>query len=439
MPAPVPVRSNNHVIQRTPKAKRPRPVDGEEGSRKGKTPRAKPPPTGGEESSRKKRTPKAKRPPPVEGENGERSKKRRKTGKASGANVRGLGDNQNTPQAQSLAQAQPNSAVDKTSFTGFLNVPPAEAERRRQTAIELLTGRGIDPTTLSPEQFNIFANQAPNLQSASLDMLAKYGAERLRIVHPDEKEQAGSSNSTSTPTTEQTANPPLAVAPEPSSESTNTPTKKPRNKKRKSNGPLTEVPIGNGAVVPMEQDGGLGTTESALKPRTGRVRKTRGRCDTCKQRNVTVSHQSNKPLSEYTLIIILHSARKSILAAPSVLMPELIAFICPPSREESQKNRQKRLNRKTPISQKTMTVFSTKQTIQGRRRCRTRQNHRPLYYPSRLQISRTRNLYLIQIFCRDRSSIRLLLSLEVLVITINIRTVESASYNYRALKKQQRQ
>ncbi|KAI0914675.1 hypothetical protein F4823DRAFT_187703 [Ustulina deusta] len=289
VPAPVPVRSNNHVIQRTPKAKRPRPVDGEEGSRKGKTPRAKPPPTGGEESSRKKRTPKAKRPPPVEGENGERSKKRRKTGKASGANVGGLGDNQNTPQAQSLAQAQPNSAVDKTSFTGFLNVPPAEAERRRQTAIELLTGRGIDPTTLSPEQFNIFANQAPNLQSASLDMLAKYGAERLRIVHPDEKEQAGSSNST--PTTEQTANPPLAVAPAPSSESTNTPTKKPRNKKRKSNGPLTEVPIGNGAVVPMEQDGGLGTTESALKPRTGRVRKTRGRCDTCKQRNVTCTKE----------------------------------------------------------------------------------------------------------------------------------------------------
>ncbi|KAI1368621.1 hypothetical protein F5Y08DRAFT_325903 [Xylaria arbuscula] len=278
VPAPIPVRIDNNGAQKTPKAKRPRPADGE--SSKKRTPKAKPPAADGEEGTRKKRTPKAKRPAPGSQETGEgSSRKRRKTGKAAEASAEGGGDGQNTPQGQT----QPNN-TDKTGFTGFLNVPPAEAERRRQTAVELLTGKGIDPATLSSEQFNIFANQAPNLQSASLDMLAKYGAERLRIVHPDEKGQAASSSST--PATEQPVNPSTVAMPGPASGSTNTPTKKSRSNKRKSNGPLTEVPIGNGAVVPVEQDGGLGTTASALKPRAPRARKTRGRCDTCKQRSV---------------------------------------------------------------------------------------------------------------------------------------------------------
>lgn len=295
IPIPVPVGSGNNASQRTPKAKRPRPGNEEAGSRKKKTPRAKPPPVDGadgEDSSRKKRTPRAKRPPPVEGEDGEGSrKKRRKSGKAPTADMGGLGDGGNTPQSQ----AQSNGPAEKTSLTGFLNVPPAEVERRRQTAVELLTGRGIEPTTLSPEQFNIFANQAPNLQSASLDMLAKYGAERLRIVHPDEKDQAGSSNST--PAAGQTSDTSsAAVPPPPPSGTTGTPTRKPRNKKRKSDGPLTEVSIGNGAVVPLEQDGEVGTTESALKPTAprARFRKTRGRCDTCRQRKAqcTKEHPS---------------------------------------------------------------------------------------------------------------------------------------------------
>ncbi|KAJ8124201.1 hypothetical protein ONZ43_g29 [Nemania bipapillata] len=179
-PIPVPIASGNNASQRTPKAKRPRPGNDEAGSRKKKTPRAKPPlvdgadGVGGENSSHKKRTPRAKRPPPVEGEDGEGSrKKRRRSGKAPAADMGEPGHGQNTPQSQ----AQPNGTVGKTGLTGFLNVPPAEAERRRQTAIELLTGRGIEPATLSAEQFNIFANQAPNLQSASLDMLAKSGRE----------------------------------------------------------------------------------------------------------------------------------------------------------------------------------------------------------------------------------------------------------------------
>ncbi|KAI0555219.1 hypothetical protein F4679DRAFT_569895 [Xylaria curta] len=264
-PIPVPIPSGNNSSQRTPKAKRPRPADGEEGSRK-------------------KRTPKEKRPRQDEGENGEGSKKkRRKSGKAIEADMRGPEDGQNTP--QDLPQS--NNIADKAGFAGFLNVPPAEAERRQNTAIELLEGKGIDPATLSTEQFNIFANQAPNLQSASLDMLARYGAERLRIVLPEEKEQAGSSNAT--PATGQTTINSPASMPAPPSGNTDTPTKK-----RKSDGPLAEISIGNEAVVPLKQDGEIGTTESSLKPRAARIRKTRGRCDTCKQRKVqcTKEHPS---------------------------------------------------------------------------------------------------------------------------------------------------
>ncbi|KAI0101650.1 hypothetical protein GGR51DRAFT_529756 [Nemania sp. FL0031] len=288
VPAPIPVPSASNGNQRTPKAKRPRLTDGEASARRRKTPKEKPAPVDGENSTTKKRTPRAKRPLPDGEENGEGSrKKRRKSGKASTADMGGLENAQSTPQSQ----APSNTTGDKLGLTGFLNVPPAEAERRRQTAIELLVGKGIEPSTLSAEQFNIFANQAPNLQSASLDMLAKYGAERLRIVHPDEKEQVASS-SNSTPATEQAVN--TAAAPPPPPGNADTPTKKSRSKKRKSAGLLTEVSIGNGAVVPLEQGGGLGTTESALKPTPSRARKTRGRCETCKQRNAqcTKEHPS---------------------------------------------------------------------------------------------------------------------------------------------------
>lgn len=83
-----------------------------------------------------------------------------------------------------------------------LNVPPAEAARRRETAIRILSDSGVDPESLSTEQFSIFANQSPELQKESLSMLVKYGAERLRIVHPG---NAAASSSASEPTTPQQA------------------------------------------------------------------------------------------------------------------------------------------------------------------------------------------------------------------------------------------
>jgi hypothetical protein len=96
------------------------------------------------------------------------------------------------------ATAQDGPAADGHGevHSSVLHLPPGEAARRRDVAIKLLNDNNIDPKTLSSEQFNIFANQSPELQQDSLAMLIKYGAERLRIVHPN---KAGSSSAQSTP------------------------------------------------------------------------------------------------------------------------------------------------------------------------------------------------------------------------------------------------
>jgi hypothetical protein len=85
------------------------------------------------------------------------------------------------------ASAVVSSSVHQHSI---LDLPPGEAERRREVAIRLLMERGIDPDTLSPEQFSILANQSPQLQQESLEMLAKYGAERLKIILPEKDASA---------------------------------------------------------------------------------------------------------------------------------------------------------------------------------------------------------------------------------------------------------
>ncbi|KAF3350732.1 hypothetical protein VdG2_01196 [Verticillium dahliae VDG2] len=115
-------------------------------------------------------------------------------------------------QAQTRADEVVQSSVHSHAL---LNVPPAEATRRRETAIRLLSEGGVEPETLSTDQFSIFANQSPDLQKESLIMLAKYGAERLRIVHP--KDQAASETpsggESSTEQTPQPANGEAAVEP----------------------------------------------------------------------------------------------------------------------------------------------------------------------------------------------------------------------------------
>ncbi|GAO15768.1 hypothetical protein UVI_02043080 [Ustilaginoidea virens] len=73
-----------------------------------------------------------------------------------------------------------------------LNVSPEEAARRRDVALKLLTDAGVGHASLTPDQFNIFANQAPDLQKESLNMIIAYGAERLQIVHPSHRESSTS-------------------------------------------------------------------------------------------------------------------------------------------------------------------------------------------------------------------------------------------------------
>ncbi|KAH6635354.1 hypothetical protein B0J18DRAFT_45185 [Chaetomium sp. MPI-SDFR-AT-0129] len=91
------------------------------------------------------------------------------------------------------------SAPSDVHAHSILNLPPGEAARRWEVAMKLLNDSNLDPRTLSTEQFSIFANQSPELQQDSLAMLIKYGAERLRIVHPSGNEADSSSEPTPDP------------------------------------------------------------------------------------------------------------------------------------------------------------------------------------------------------------------------------------------------
>jgi hypothetical protein len=99
----------------------------------------------------------------------------------------GLTDGEAFNGSEAQASAMVSSSLHANSI---LNLPAGEAERRREAAIRLLAESNVDPMTLTAEQFSIFANQAPALQQDSLQMLMKYGAERLRIVLPDKDQNA---------------------------------------------------------------------------------------------------------------------------------------------------------------------------------------------------------------------------------------------------------
>ena len=95
-----------------------------------------------------------------------------------------------------------NANVQASNGTSLsLNLTPVEVARRREVAMAMLREADVDPDTLSVEQLNIFSNQSPDLQKDSLNMLVKYGAERLRIIHPSNRESgtpaAQSSSATS--------------------------------------------------------------------------------------------------------------------------------------------------------------------------------------------------------------------------------------------------
>ncbi|PSR90669.1 hypothetical protein BD289DRAFT_211514 [Coniella lustricola] len=138
----------------------------------------------------------------ADGVNGaERSKKKRKDKSATPDDPTADGSNMakvreprpsRSKKTKAAAAAAQNGGGD-TQPVALLNLSPSEAARRHDEAKRKLSESGIDPTTLSSEQFGIFANQSPDLQNESLAMLIKYGAERLRIVHPDKGKASSAS------------------------------------------------------------------------------------------------------------------------------------------------------------------------------------------------------------------------------------------------------
>lgn len=140
----------------------------------------------GEDGKRRKKKPPTPGEPGAEGQ----EPKPKKARKSRARNTNGAG-------APAPGEDQQNNAL--------LNLSPTEAARRRDEAVRKLTENGIDATTLSTEQFDIFANQSPELQNESLAMLIKYGAERLRIVHPNKDNASSSPASANGATSEGTA------------------------------------------------------------------------------------------------------------------------------------------------------------------------------------------------------------------------------------------
>lgn len=183
------------------------------------------------------------------------------------------------PRAPRAKKAQNSSQPQADGQnSALLNLSPLEAARRHEEASKKLRDSGIDPDTLSAEQFNIFANQSPDLQLESLAMLVKYGAERLRIVHP---------NKDSTP---QSGGPDPANGDAPESS-----TKKKTSRKK-----------------PPREDG------------APKVKKTRGSCQACRAKKIKVS---DHPKLSRTLMLTLPSARRPSQSARSVLELGLRATI----------------------------------------------------------------------------------------------------------------
>ncbi|KAH6607821.1 hypothetical protein Trco_004134 [Trichoderma cornu-damae] len=177
-------------------------------------------------------------------------------------------------------QSQAGQAAAQHAAAGLLiNVSPEEAERRRNVAVVMLRDAGVDPDSLSSEQFNIFANQSPELQKESLSMLVKYGAERLRIVHPGNKEGSAQPSAPASPPTPAT---PSSMQGSPSGPVTanelvlQTPGSSSNAKKgrRKGQGPS------GGA------EGAGADPNAAKKPRRRGAPKSRVACFQCKQRKV---------------------------------------------------------------------------------------------------------------------------------------------------------
>lgn len=181
----------------------------------------------------------------------------------------------------------------------ILNLPPGEAARRRDVAIQLLSQHGLDAETLSPEQFSIFADQSPELQKESLEMLARYGAERLRIVHPGEKE--GSAASETPPAPEKNGH----AADQTVYSETPNGTTSTRSRRKKTD-----------AATAQQQGEGGGTKK---------VKYTRGACELC---CVSKDKVSRRPFQEQSRKLTIHKVRQAEAHVLSVSRRRFTMRVC---------------------------------------------------------------------------------------------------------------
>ncbi|KAJ4205161.1 ATP-dependent DNA helicase II subunit 1 [Fusarium falciforme] len=149
-----------------------------------------------------------------------------------------------------------------------VNVSAAEAARRREAALTMLSNAGVEPSTLSAEQFNIFSNQAPELQRESLGMLVKYGAERLRIVHPGNREGSAQTNASASTTSSQTT---------PSGPMTT-------KELVPQSGAQSNVGTDNEAPTSTEAEAAAEAPETAKRDKRKKMAKSRTACFPCKAR-----------------------------------------------------------------------------------------------------------------------------------------------------------
>lgn len=201
------------------------------------------------------------------------------------------------------ASAMASSSLHAHSI---LNLPAGEAERRRETAIRLLAESNVDPKTLTPEQFSIFANQAPALQKESLAMLVEYGAERLTIVLPEKAQDA--SESPAAPAQDQLAGQVTVDDAQQSATAAGSAQRKRRGRAKNAETGVAGVSDGTAALT--QTDAG----NRQKKPKGPKL--SRGSCTPCRACKLKVC--SLRFQSRYSMLTCTSATKKSH-RAPAVL------------------------------------------------------------------------------------------------------------------------
>ncbi|KAJ6787155.1 hypothetical protein PWT90_09176 [Aphanocladium album] len=183
--------------------------------------------------------------------------------------------------AATASEPVPNGAASEAprNNTTSLNVSPEEVVRRREVAIKKLTNAGINPATLTADQFSIFSNQSPEVQSESLNMIVRYGAERLHIVHPTRKDS------------------PRSTASQPDAETTAV------NPNRLGNDSASDTAGPNGAAT--ESSGTPKKTQKAKAGTKSRCSKDKPSCTVCQKSGLTCEYPARKLKERKSAAIVI--------------------------------------------------------------------------------------------------------------------------------------